>query len=156
MDANLMNQFILATGNVFQQVAGLSLHKEKVDYHPEGAKFYANVATIIGITGALKGQLIVGIDEAMAMKFASAIMMGTPVEEYNEFAESGVCEMGNMIAGEASRRLHDQGYTCDLSVPSIVRGESVEIGFFPKSPLFSVTFTCEWGKIQIIIKLEGK
>jgi chemotaxis protein CheX len=154
MDANVLNQFILATDVVFQQVANISLKKEKVNMFEGGHKFVISVATIIGFTGALKGQLIVGIDESMAQKFASAIMMGLPVEEFNEIAESGVCEMANMIGGESLRRLSDIGLVCDLSVPSLVRGQRSEISFTPNSPLFAVDFSCDWGPVLLVMRYE--
>jgi chemotaxis protein CheX len=113
------------------------------------------VATLLGLTGALKGQVILTMEEPLAMKLASAILMGIEVTEYNEMAESGVCEMVNMIAGEASRRLHELGYPCDLSVPSIIRGDQLEIGMQPRIPIFLIRFATEYGPVQMLLGLES-
>lgn len=155
MDVNIINQFIIAADEVFKQVANISLKKEKVQFFETGEKFHVNVATLIGLTGELKGQIVFALNEPMAMKFASAIMMGMPVEEFNEMAESGVCEMANMIAGAAGRHLQEIGYTCDLTVPSLVRGTAVELGFTPHTPLFAVDFSTEWGPLKLIIRVES-
>lgn len=54
--------------------------------------------------------------------------------QYDEVAESAVCEIGNMIGGEASKLLHEEGYKCDITVPSIVKGKEMEIAFYPAAP----------------------
>lgn len=153
MDANLINQFILAANSVFTKVANVSLKKKKLDFHREGAKFYADLASIIGITGALKGLVVLSLSESIAIKFASAILSEN-IEKFDELAESGTCEMINMIAGEASRLIHSLGYSCDLSIPSMIRGQMLEIAFAPHSPVFSVLLESAWGEITLIIKLE--
>lgn len=154
MDAKILNQFINATAEVFQSVASVELKKEKVNFYQEGHKFQCRIATIIGFTGALKGQIVVSIDDSIAMKFASAILMGVPVETYNEMAESGVCEMANMIGGASLRLLAEIGYICELSVPSIVRGESIELGFLPRTPIFAIDYSSSWGPVAIIMRVE--
>lgn len=154
MDANLINQFILAIFEIFGKVANLKLRKDSVGCIEANPRDNDGVATVLGITGDIKGQIILIIDEKMAMKFASAIMMGEPVNEYNEIAESGVCETVNMIAGDASRRLQELGYVCDLSTPSAIRGKSIKFGFSPQIPIFKINFSSDWGPVQMIVTLE--
>ncbi len=154
MDANLLNQFILAASSVFKQVANLELQKEKVQLHERGTKVIADVATIIGITGHVKGQMVIVISEEIAKKIASAIMMGEPVTEFGELAESGICEIANMIGGDTAQRFTGLGYTTDVAVPSVIRGSAVEIGFTPQTPVFQILFNSTWGKIGIFIRME--
>ncbi len=154
MDANILNQFIKATGEVFEQVCQLQLRKAGLKLHETGEKFKVEVATILGIAGELRGQMVVVLTEPVACKFASSLLMGTPVDSYNEMAESGVCEMANMIAGKAAQFLHTIGYTIDISVPSIVRGKDVEISFFPRTPVFVLNFDSDWGNIQLVVRIE--
>jgi len=154
MDANLLNQFILAATSVFKQVANLDLQKEKVQLYDKGTKVVADVATIIGITGNIKGQMVIVLSESIAMKIASAIMMGEPVNEFGELAESGICEIANMIGGDTAQRFTGLGYSADVAVPSIIKGSSVEIGFTPNTPVFQIGFNSDWGKIGIFIRME--
>lgn len=156
MDSNLANQFIVAATTIFHKVGGVNLKKTGLEYFPKGTKISAGIATILGITGAYKGQFIIVLNEEMALKIATAILMGVPVTEYNELAESAVSEIGNMIGGEASRLLQEKGFVCDLSVPSIARGKEMEIAFYPASPLFSIRFESEWGEIKLILRFEEK
>ncbi|MFZ2958742.1 MAG: chemotaxis protein CheX [Candidatus Ozemobacteraceae bacterium] len=154
MDANILNQFILAATSVFDRVASLKLKKEAVSLFDTGTKVNADVATLIGITGHIRGQMVITLNEEIAKKFASAILMGEPVLEFAEMAESGVCEIANMIGGDAAQRLHSLGYTVDVAVPSIIRGKPVEIGFQPNTPVFMVGFSSDWGQINIVLRIE--
>ncbi|MBU1107717.1 MAG: chemotaxis protein CheX [Candidatus Riflebacteria bacterium] len=156
MDSLLANQFIQAAITVFERVGNVSLKKTGLEYFPGGHKISAGIATILGITGDLKGQFVIVLNEDIALKIASAILMGIPVTVYDEVAESAVCEIGNMIGGEASRLLQEQGHFCDITVPSIVRGKEMEIAFYPVSPLFVISFNCEWGSVKVILRLENK
>ena len=156
MDSQVANQFIKAAISIFGQIGNQTLKRSGLEYFPNGSKIKAGIATILGITGTLNGQLIIALDENMALKIASAILMGMPVTSYDEVAESAVCEIGNMIGGEASKFLQEAGYTCDITVPSIVRGEGMEIAFYPASPLFVIKFDCEWGPVQLILRFENK
>ncbi len=156
MDSKLANQFIIAASTIFKKVGNVTLKKTGIEYFPKGTRISAGIATILGITGDYKGQFIIILDEGMALKIASAILMGVPVTTYDEIAESAVSEIGNMIGGEASRLLQESGYICDLSVPSIARGKEMEIAFYPASPLFSIKFESDWGEIKIILRLEEK
>lgn len=156
MDSRVANQFILASMDVFNKVGNVSLKKTGLEFFPNGHKICAGIATILGITGDLKGQFIIVLDESIALKIATAILMGVPVTTYDEVAESAVCEIGNMIGGEASKLLHESGFTCDITVPSIVKGKEMEIAFYPAAPLFVVHFSCEWGPIQLILRFDNK
>ncbi|OGK11543.1 MAG: hypothetical protein A2W80_17010 [Candidatus Riflebacteria bacterium GWC2_50_8] len=152
MDSQIVNQFIKATTSIFFQVNNVSLTKSDLEYFPDGHRVAARVATILGVTGAFKGQFIILIDEAMAMKIASASMGGVPVPTYGKLAESAVCELGNMIGGEASKRLLESGYDCDITSPRIVRGEEIVI----TSASFVSKFASEWGELQLIVKFDNR
>lgn len=156
MDSQVANKFIEAVISIFGQVGNLNMKRCGLEYFPNGSNIKAGIATILGVTGALNGQFIIALDEPMALKIASAILMGIPVTSYDEVAESAVCEIGNMIGGEASQLLHKAGFICDITVPSIVRGEGMKISFYPASPLFIVKFESEWGPVQLILRFENK
>eukprot|EP01156_Anaeramoeba_ignava_P010388 Anaeramoba_ignava/a479589_6.p2 GENE.a479589_6~~a479589_6.p2 ORF type:complete len:157 (+),score=1.84 a479589_6:844-1314(+) len=155
MDSRIANQFIIAAINVFKKIGNVTLKKTGLEFFPKGQKVSTGIATILGITGAFKGQFVIALDEPMALQIASAILMGIPVTEYDEMAESAVCEIGNMIGGEASGLLHENGYICDITVPSIVRGKDMEISLYPHAPTFIVHFECEWGPVDLILKFAS-
>jgi len=152
MDSQIVNQFVKATTSIFVQVNNVSLMKSSIEYFPDGQKVAAKVATVLGVTGAFKGQFIILIDEDMALKITSAVMAGVPVSSYGKLVESAICELGNMIGGEASKRLLESGYDCDITSPQIVRG--AEIAFASSS--FVSKFESEWGELQLIVKFDNR
>ena len=156
MDSRVANQFIMASNEVFRKVGNVSLKKTGLEYFPNGHKISTGIATILGVTGDLKGQFIITLDESISLKIATAILMGVPVTQYDEVAESAVCEIGNMIGGEASKLLHEEGYKCDITVPSIVKGKEMAIAFYPAAPLFMIHFSCEWGPIDLILRFDNR
>ncbi|MBF0545004.1 MAG: chemotaxis protein CheX [Candidatus Riflebacteria bacterium] len=153
VDANILNQFISSAISVFEQVASIRLVKNKLSLFQQGYKFPVQVATILGLTGSIRGQIVVSFDEQIAMKLTSAILMGEPVTEFNEVTESTVCEIANMIGGDSAQRLHAMGHTIDVAVPSFIRGKEVSIGFSPNTDIFFVEYGCDWGKVNIIFNI---
>ena len=55
-------------------------------------------------------------------------MMGIPAEELGD-AETVdvVAELTNMVGGSFKSRLSDAGFSCKLSVPSVLRGQEFQI-----------------------------
>jgi chemotaxis protein CheX len=156
MNSTLLNIFVESAQSIFQQVTSIPLTLKDLQVCENGQRIQAHVAAILSFTGSWKGQLVLVMDESMGMKIASAIMMGMPVETFDEVAESGVAEITNMVGGEAARRMVEIGLSCDMSVPSIIRGNDMEIAFFPKIPRQLASFTSDWGPLQVMIRMEQK
>ncbi len=83
-----------------------------------------NVA--IGVTGDAEGIVIYSMSERTAKAVAS-VLIGEPVPVFGKLAESAIAEMGNIITGQATIRLEQQGYVCKLSPPTLVSGKGVVI-----------------------------
>jgi chemotaxis protein CheX len=154
MDADVVNEFITATSSVFEQVSKITLRKQKMECHTDGVKIHPEVAVIIGFTGAIRGQMVSCITRKIACQYASALLLGEPIPTFGETAISGVCEMANAIAGHAAAGLQRLGYVVDISLPSVVSGEQVEIGFQPTGPVLVLTFICDWGPVLLYIKFD--
>ncbi|EKD83146.1 MAG: hypothetical protein ACD_39C00860G0002 [uncultured bacterium] len=151
MDSQIVNQFIKATTSIFGQVNNVSLMKTDLEYFAGGYKVAAKIATILGVSGAFRGQFIIVLDESIAVKIATVILAGIPVNNYGKLAESAVCELGNMIGGEASKRLLEIGHDCDITSPKIILGQEVST----VAPTFVSKFESEWGELQLIVKFDN-
>ncbi len=79
----------------------------------------------VGVTGALKGQVMISLDEAEAKLFASKMMMGMPIEELDAMAISALCELSNMIMGNAATIFSSQGIVMDITPPIFLHGENL-------------------------------
>lgn len=151
MDSKIAKKFIRATSTVFGEISNLSLSNTDQEYFAEGFRSEAEISVYFNVSGGFDGQLILILDEPMAIKIASASLMGAPVESFDKMAESAVCELGNMIGGSAGKRLLEIGYDCDISPPVIKHRKEVDT----TGPTFVASFESEWGKLQQILKFAS-
>lgn len=81
----------------------------------------------VGVTGGMRGQVIVALDEASAKMIASTMMMGMPVETLDEMACSALGELGNMIMGNAATLFSNEGIVFDITPPLSMFGKSMKL-----------------------------
>jgi len=82
---------------------------------------------MIGVTGRIKGQVCFELSEEIAKKIASSMMGGMPITELDYISMSAVSEMGNMIMGNASMILANKAIHIDITPPSLLTGENIEM-----------------------------
>ncbi|MCI3919963.1 chemotaxis protein CheX [Paenibacillus sp. TRM 82003] len=74
----------------------------------------------IGLTGQMTGDIIYGLREEVALKMVSAMMGGFELTELGEMGHSAISELSNMISGNASTMLYNQGVRVDITPPKIM------------------------------------
>lgn len=82
-----------------------------------------HVWIVIGMTGQLSGNIVFGINEQVALKIVSAMMGGFVITEMDEMSKSAISELGNMISGNASTILSNQGVVVDITPPQVMKSE---------------------------------
>jgi len=82
-------------------------------------------------------------------------MIGHTIVTFDRLAASAIAELGNMITGNAMTLLAEQGYRCDITPPSIVRGASVSIDTIV-SPALVVPLCIEHGQIELTVCLRHR
>ncbi|MCA1030446.1 chemotaxis protein CheX [Bacillus timonensis] len=111
--------------------------------------FQQSVGVLIGMTGDIKGRLIIQGEET---KFSAIgnIMFGMPLE--GEMLQSFIGELGNMIAGNLSTSVATQKISMDITPPTILVGQTQLYGF---KNAFHVPVDIEGiGSIHIILIIE--
>jgi chemotaxis protein CheX len=68
------------------------------------------------------------------LKLVSAMMGGFVLTEMDEMGHSAISELGNMISGNASTMLYNQGVRVDITPPKVVQSVTAA-GFIPKKAL---------------------
>lgn len=81
----------------------------------------------VGITGRLKGQVLIVLDEENAKALASKMMMGMPVETFDEMASSALCELSNMMMGNAATIFASMNIPMDITPPIAMHGENISL-----------------------------
>lgn len=126
MNVEYINPFIEASRTVLKSIANLDSTLGKV-YMKTSPYSSDTLAIVIGLMGDIRGQIIFSMNRAVACKIASAMMMGTPVNELDEVSKSAVAEAANMILGNAATLLYRKGVKTDITPPSVFMGDDMQV-----------------------------
>jgi chemotaxis protein CheX len=133
MKAEYINPFLESARTVIEQVANIRPTTGQLGI--KDVKFVENYIWIqIGMTGEMQGDIVFGLSEEAALKMVSAMMGGFVITEMDEMGRSAISELGNMISGNASTRLFNQGVKVDITPPKIIQSANAA-GFVPKKAL---------------------
>ena len=132
MKAEVINPFLESARIVIEQVIQVSPSTgslgikeiELIDNH---------IWIQVGMTGQMTGNIIFGFAEAVALRMVSAMMGGYVITEMDEMGQSAISELGNMISGNASTILSNQGVSVDITPPKLMKSESMS--FLPRTAL---------------------
>lgn len=81
----------------------------------------------LGIVGDIRGNIVYNIQGENGKKIASKMMMGLPVEELNEMAQSALSELSNMLTANASINFSNIGVNVNISTPTLMYGQDIKI-----------------------------
>ena len=126
VDIKYINPFVKATLTVMEMLGmtGGKLGKPSMS----DMKFPDNAFLIqVGVTGGMKGQVIIGLTEQKAKDTASVMMMGMPVEELDAMACSSLGELGNMIMGNSSPIFSTMNIVFDITPPLSMHGYDLKL-----------------------------
>jgi chemotaxis protein CheX len=133
MKAEYINPFLESARIVIEQM--INIRPTTGQLGIKDVKFVEKYIWIqIGITGQMQGDIVFGLHEAVALKLVSAMMGGYVLTEMDEMGQSAISELGNMISGNASTMLYNQGVKVDITPPKIVQS-ATSAGFVPKKAL---------------------
>ncbi|MGE3270656.1 MAG: chemotaxis protein CheX [Chloroflexota bacterium] len=118
--ADVLEPFVQAARDVVAQECGSEVVPGKLTI-TNAADTTLEVTVVIGITGRLTGIAVYGMSEEMAMAIVGK-MLGSPVDELDDMAISGIAELANVITGHASTLLTGMGLHCDISTPTVLLG----------------------------------
>lgn len=116
-----INPFLLAATKVLKDMCGIDTTVGK-PYVKETEFTDKTLVIMIGVTGEMRGQVLIAFEEKVACSIASAMMMGMPVSEMDEMATSAICELGNMIMGNTATIFSTKGIAIDITPPTICKG----------------------------------
>lgn len=106
---------------------------------------------IIGVAGDVEGQVVLTMSSATAKNIVST-MMGETVTEIDEIGKSAIAELGNMVTGNASIALAENGYRSVLTPPSLIQGK--ELIVTTVVPVLSIPMRSEKGDIIVCVALR--
>lgn len=121
INVECINPFLMATTSVLRDLCQFEL-KVGRPYVKTNEFENNSILIMIGVTGEIRGQVIIALTFQKACEIASRMMMGMPVTELNEISMSAIGELGNMIMGNSATILSTKGIGIDITPPTICRG----------------------------------
>ncbi|WP_042163840.1 chemotaxis protein CheX [Paenibacillus gorillae] len=119
MKAEYINPFLESAKIVIEQV--IQIRPSTGQLGLKDIKFSENYIWIqIGLNGQMNGDIVFGLSEEVALKMVSAMMGGFVISEIDEIGRSAISELGNMISGNASTMLFNQGVRVDITPPKVI------------------------------------
>lgn len=119
MKAELINPFLESARFVIEQVANVKPTTGQLSVKNIGL-LDQYIWIQIGMTGQLEGDIVFGLEESVALKVVSAMMGGFILHEMNEIGHSAISELSNMISGNATTLLYNQGVKVDITPPKLM------------------------------------
>jgi CheY-specific phosphatase CheX len=136
--------------DVFEATFGLSVGVEESREVRE--RHGPHIAACVGFMGEVRGVVYLYMKESVARYLTSQLLS---LDESGlgdrENMRDAIGELGNMIVGPIKARLCKWGYSCVLTVPWVVRGESVRVE--PGRSAECLLMTIAYGDESILLEL---
>jgi chemotaxis protein CheX len=150
--AEHLEPFVAAARDVLEQELGMDVQPGAFAL-AQGSCTTQDVTAIIGITGQLTGLAIYGMSTETALAIVGH-MMGSPVEELDDLALSGIGELGNVITGHATNLLAAAGYEVDIAPPVLLVGAGSRVSTAGITRLV-VPLQTELGIVEAQLAIKG-
>lgn len=150
MQAAHINPFLQSATLVLEQMCSVS--PERGDLTVKIIEFKNDYVWLqIGIIGQMKGNIVFGFPEGVALKIVSGMMGGFVVTEFDEMSQSAISELGNMISGNASSILYNEGIMIDITPPKIINIQDQSEQFQNKKAMVVPLRLADIGEFEIYI-----
>lgn len=121
INVEYINPFLAAATSVVRDISQIEMKIGKP--YLRTTEFESDsVIIMIGITGEMRGQVLLSLSYDNALTMASKMMMGMPVNDLDDMAISAISELGNMIMGNAATVFSTKGIAIDITPPTLCRG----------------------------------
>ena len=120
-----------AVGNVFQCMLSMEVAMEPP--MPLADEGQGQIVGSVGFVGKATGIIYLNAGVHFA-KVITSRMLGIPEAEIDEgeMVSDAFGELCNMVVGRVKSRLCDKGWSCTLTIPSIVRGQRMTVENSPQ------------------------
>jgi chemotaxis protein CheX len=152
MQAKYVNPFINVSVNLLQQICQVEASRGQV-YLKQSPFTADKIVVIIGITGDIRGHVFFSMDEKTALRISSAMMFGMEVSVLDEMAKSAIAELGNMIMGNVSTELFNDGTAIDITPPSVLASTEMNVSTKGQQTLCIPIEIENTGKLEIDVVL---
>ncbi len=134
-----------AAMTVFSSTCGVQLQRIEDDASATGDGI---IVAVISLVGDLEWTIFLGLPGQTATAAVSKFA-GFEIPFDSEDMGDGVGELASILAGEVKAVLDRQGVNVELSLPSVIRAESIEVLIQHNSSTQRTCFDTELGKLWV-------
>ena len=117
MKMELIQPFVNSLDAVVAEIMGCSAQISDVAMS-EASSRQPGIAARVCISGEIEGSILLDLD-VTAAKRAAQFLSGDNAEPADESAREAVCELSNMVVGNAVTQLNDRGFKFKVHPPEI-------------------------------------
>lgn len=121
VNVEYINPFLMAGVSVLKGMCQVDVKIGKPNMQASCNFQDDTLVIIIGITGEMKGQVMLAFTKEVYCDIATRMVM-YQVNELDELAMSAICELGNMIMGNAATVFSTKGIGIDITPPTMCKG----------------------------------
>ena len=122
MNIEYINPFLMAATQVMKDVCQLKLEMGKPYVKPTEFE-KDSIVVSIGITGQIRGQVLLSFNTEVACDLASK-MCFMEITQLDDISVSALSELGNMIMGNAATLLSNNNVRIDITPPTLGMGST--------------------------------
>ncbi|MBI9108339.1 MAG: chemotaxis protein CheX [Spirochaetales bacterium] len=153
MRVEYINPFVEAAFNILKEVVDSDIKRGEL-YLKSTSQPVLGVAAIVGLAGDVEGRVLFDMNADTALGIASK-MNGEDLTEFDDLAKATITELANMITAQAVTKLHELGFTFDLTPPAIFTGENMEVSDSGVEALI-VPIELSYGKMEINVAVRER
>jgi chemotaxis protein CheX len=151
MRTEFINPFLQAATEVLEAELGSVPRRGNIGL--EKSVYTSNdITAAVGVTGDVEGVVLYVMTEATGRAMVSK-MMEQDFPEFDDLAQSGIAEIGNVITGRAAVLLAEAGFTSDLTPPMLLLGRGTVINTLGMQRLI-IPLETEFGAIEVQVALK--
>lgn len=144
-----------AVTRVFSTMATVRTNRtEVIDLSTAAHDSLNEVTGSVSFVGAVTGTLYLSLPPAFCRQVTAQILGGEGLTDREE--NDVVGELTNMVTGNLKTAMANQGYNSQLSIPSVLRGESITVSCKGFSAVVGLTFEAPDLKQSFQVRVMGK
>jgi chemotaxis protein CheX len=150
-NVKFMNPFVEAAAEVLEKEVNAKVERGTLSLQ-KSSLTSDQITVLLSLVGQVQGVVLYGLSIKTALSMVSR-MMGQEFAEFDNLAQSGVAELGNVITGAATVKLSKEGFDAEISPPTLVQGEGIQISTLD-FPRVVVQLKTEMGDITVHLALR--
>ena len=153
MRVEYINPFVESAYSILKEVLDDEVKRGEL-YLKASSVPTMGVAAIVGLAGDVSGRIVFDMDMPTAIKIAGR-MNREEFTEFDDMAKATISELANLITAQAVTKLYDLGFKFDLTPPSLISGENLEISDHNVEALI-VPLETNYGCIEVNVAIKEK